>query len=44
MTAQTPAPTAMPQPSSRSVMAEFGAGIVTGRTNVRIAPVAAAEK
>jgi hypothetical protein len=38
------APLARPQPSRRSGIAEFGAGIVTGRTNVRIAPVAAAEK
>ena len=44
MTAQMPAPTAMPQPSSRCGMTEFAAGIVTGRTNVRIAPVAPAAK
>ena len=44
MTAQIPAPAARPQPSRRSGIAEFGAGIVTGRTNVRIADVPAAAK
>ena len=44
MTAQIPAPVARPQPSRRSGIAEFGAGIVTGSTNVRSAPVAPAAK
>ena len=44
MTAQMEAPVARPHPCRRSGIAEFAAGIVTGSTNVRIAPVAPAER
>jgi hypothetical protein len=44
MSAQIPAPQARPHPSRRSGIAEFGAGIVAGRTKVRSAPVVAAAK
>jgi hypothetical protein len=44
MSAQIPTPAASPQPSSWSGIAELGAEIVTGKTNVSSAPVVAAAK
>jgi hypothetical protein len=44
MTAQIAAQIASPHPARRAGIAEFAAGTVAGRTNVRIAAVAPAEK
>jgi hypothetical protein len=44
MTAQIAAPVASPQPARRSGIAELAAGRVAGRTNVRMAALAPAEK